>query len=103
MKGHVVSLEEWRTVQVFISPKLTGVFEVEVELGTSELRCNCRTFKTRFVCRHVRHVQENMDENGGDYAVYFPKDVTEEDLEKANQTSEDFRKFVIEKGKIEVL
>lgn len=103
MKGTEVSKREWRTVQVFLSPSMSGIFEVEIDVEDGSLRCNCMSFKSRNVCKHSRFVKGKMDVNGGHYAVLVPANVTEEDLEEANADPETFRSFVLKNGKIEVL
>jgi hypothetical protein len=44
-----------------------------------------------------------MDENDGHYAILVPDDVDEAVAEKANESAEAFREFVLKYARVEVL
>jgi hypothetical protein len=99
MKGSRV--DEWRTVQVFLSP--TGVFEVQLRPNDTHAKCNCPSYKIRNNCKHTKFVIERMDENDGHYAILVPEDVPEELADTANDSAENFRNFVLKYARVEVL
>jgi len=103
MKGNKVSTSEWRTVQFFISATMYQVSEVQVNLDTNELKCDCNTFVTRKACKHTKFVKSHTEEGDGDYSIPVLSDVTDEEVELANESSATFRAFVIHNGYIEVL
>ena len=71
MKGS--QLNDWRTVQIFISP--TGVHEVQLRPDSDEPRCNCASYKIRNSCKHTKFIQARMAENDGHYAILVPENV----------------------------
>lgn len=93
-------LEDWRTVQLFLGEN--GVCEVEVDSNKpSNIRCNCKEGSTR--CAHVKHVRKIMDENDGHYTISVPAEIDEMEALVAMSSAEDFRKFIVKYGKVEVL
>ena len=103
MKELTLETSNWRTVQVFLSPTLTGIFEVEADVDNGRVRCNCPTYRSRVACKHTRFVKKRIDENDGHYSVVVPSFIADEDIEKASETPEGFREFVVRWGKVEVL
>lgn len=93
----------WRTAQVFISSQLAGVFEVEVETKTKELRCSCPVFAKTKDCKHTSFVFTRMERNSGHYAILIPENIPEFIARAANTSQESFRDFVIKFAKVEVL
>lgn len=91
----------WRTVQFFVS--VNGVFEADVHMETSELRCNCPAFETRRSCRHTRWVKMQMGANGGHFPLQVSAKAKSEEAKAARATYESMRNFVLKYGKIEVL
>lgn len=91
----------WRTVQIFLNQQ--GVFEVEVNTDSHDIRCSCANFKIRNTCAHEKHVDSKAKENGGTYPVKISPKVTDEEAEKANESAEAFRSFIVKYGKVEVL
>lgn len=94
-----------RLVQVFLSQAQRpgpSIFEVSSDSDTDSIRCTCPGFVGRSTCKHVRFVKSRMDNNDGTYPLEISKRATKEDIKKAQQSDEDFRKFVIKFGKIEV-
>jgi hypothetical protein len=59
VKGPQVS-SAWRTVQQFISAQGMGVFEVEVETDTKDIRCTCPVFEKRGSCKHIQFVNDKI-------------------------------------------
>lgn len=101
MKGVTMAGSDWRTVQIYLSEN--GIAEVEVDIESSSLRCNCEMHESRKTCKHVRMVESKMKKNGGTYPVQISSRATESETRKANKNSKEFRSFVIKYGKIEVL
>jgi hypothetical protein len=57
----------WRTVQLFISSQGAGVFEVEVDTDSKDVRCNCPVFTKNAFCKHTSFVENKMKYNNGNY------------------------------------
>lgn len=101
MKG--VNMEStWRTVQLFISSQAAGVFEVEIDTETKDIRCSCPKWKKTLDCKHVRFVNNRMEMNG-QYSILVPHEIPEELAFEANLDPKKFREFVLRYAKIEVL
>jgi hypothetical protein len=97
-------MEQTRLIQVFLSPAATPgpcIFEVSSVTGGA-LTCTCPGFNGRKTCKHTRFVKARIDSNGGHYPLEISKRATDEDAEKAKESPEEFRKFVINFAKIEV-
>ena len=101
MKGPQVS-SAWRTVQQFISAQGMGIFEVEVETDTKDIRCTCPVFDKRGSCKHIQFVNDKIKYTGH-YSIMVPNEIPEEVALEANIDAEKFRKFVVKYAKIEVL
>lgn len=101
MKGDIMADPEWRTVQIYLSEH--GIFEVEVDTSSSDLRCTCPGFVSRGNCKHIRMVSMKMKGNGGTYPVQISNKASAEETKKASESSKEFREFVLKYGKIEVL
>jgi hypothetical protein len=102
MKGGAV--DEVRLIQVFLSPTASpgpNIFEV-TSSADGTLHCNCSGFKGRSLCKHTRFVKARIDSNNGNYPLEISKRATEEDAQRAKESTEEFRKFVIKFAKIEV-
>lgn len=97
------SVKETRLVQVFLSPARTNpnIYEVSSVLGAG-LICTCPSFQGKTSCKHTRFVQARIDSNEGNYPLEISKRATEEDAERAKESPEAFREFVIKFAKIEV-
>ena len=95
-------MDDWRTVQMFLSPKGSGIYEVEMTLDASQIRCNCRTYKSRMKCRHVAFVQSKIDESGA-YPIMVHPSARDEDLADHVGDRDRFRRFVLKYAKIEVV
>ena len=102
MKGKKVETA-WRTAQLFISSQAAGVFEVDVNTETKDLRCSCPVWKKTDACKHVSFVKRRISLNGGHYSIQIPYEIPEEMAMEANDSPEKFREFVIKYAKIEVL
>jgi len=96
-----VEMADWRTVQVFLSHKGSGIYEVELTLDGAATRCNCPTFRSRHTCRHVKFVESKMD--NGSYPIMVHPAAREEDLSAQVHDRERFRNFVLKYAKIEVV
>lgn len=93
--------DQWRTVQVFLSPKGSGIYEVELTMDGIRSRCNCPTFRSRAACRHVVFVSSRMD--NGFYPIMVHPSARDEDLTDHVSDRERFRRFVLKYAKIEVV
>lgn len=91
----------WRTVQVFLSQKGSGIFEVELTTDGTAVRCNCPIYKSRKDCRHVKFVLAKMED--GTYPILVHPSARDEDLSDHVQDRERFRRFVLKYAKIEVV
>lgn len=100
MKGSH-NLDAWRTVQVFLSP--TGVYEVQLRPEDKNPQCSCPSYKIRGNCKHTLFVTARMAENDGNYAILVPDDVPEDVADKASESPEAFRDFVLKYARVEVL
>lgn len=92
---------EWQVTQLFLSE--TGVHEVDINLDTKKLRCNCPGFSTRTACKHTRYVQERMKTNGGVYPVEVSNRAPSSESSFATLDPKLFRDFLIKYGKIQAL
>jgi uncharacterized Zn finger protein len=103
MKEGNVSKEP-RLVQVFLSQATVpgpGIYEVSSTVN-GELSCTCPGFKSRGSCKHIKFVNNRLENNNGNYPLEISSRATQEDAEKAKLSNEDFREFIIKFGKIEV-
>lgn len=98
------SVEHKRLLQVFLSPTATpgpSIFEVS-STTDGVLSCTCSGYKGRTTCKHTRFVKARIDSNQGSYPLEISKSATDEDAQKAKESPEAFRDFVIKFAKIEV-
>lgn len=93
----------WRTAQLFISSQAAGVFEVDVNTETRELRCSCPVWQKTNICKHSIFVSRRIAMNNGHYSIQIPYEIPEEMAIEANETPEKFREFILKYAKIEVL
>lgn len=101
MKGQYME-SLWRTVQQFISYQGTGIFEVEINLDSKDVRCNCPVYTKKGSCKHCMFVNSRIKDSGH-YSIMIPDEVSEELAIEANESQQKFREFVVKYGKIEVL
>lgn len=92
---------EWQATQLFLSE--TGVHEVDINLDSKKLRCNCPGFSTRTACKHTRFVTERMKTNGGIYPVEVSSKASKSESSFASLDPKLFREFLIKYGKIQAL
>lgn len=93
-----------KLLQVFLSPSESpspNISEVYMTRD-SELSCTCPGFKGRATCKHIRLVQQRIDDNGGAYPMEISTRATQEDADVASESDEAFREFVVKYGKVEV-
>jgi len=93
----------WRTIKVFISSHAAGVFEVEVDTDTKDVRCNCPVWRKTASCKHTNFVNGKMRLNRGHYAIRVPESVPEDLVEEAIGDPKAFRELIIKYNKVEVL
>lgn len=100
-----MSDKEYRLIQVFLSQRSgtpgPGIFEVS---GTDDqhFKCTCPGYEVRSHCRHIRHVQQKIADNGGTYPLELSTKATNEEAQKAMTSNDEFRKFILKYGRIEV-
>ena len=97
------AVTSWRTIQVFISAGGAGVFEVEVDTDTKDLRCNCPVWSKDGSCKHTRFINQKGKHNRGSYFISIPTEVPEGELEEAFDDPKKFRDLIIKYNTIEVL
>lgn len=95
-------MSEWLTIQLYVSDD--GVCEV---LGNHDdyrkMRCTCSAWNPMGKCKHVKHMRKTMDENGGMLNVSIPETATEDEIDAARVSADNFRELMIKYGKIEYL
>lgn len=94
-------MERWRTVQVFLSQKGSGIFEVELTTDGKSVRCNCPIYKSKKDCRHVKFVLAKMED--GSYPIVVHPSARDEDISEYAEDPVAFRRFIVKYGKIEVV
>lgn len=92
---------DWRSIQFFLSE--SGVYEVEADMDNEGLRCNCRAYALKNLCKHVRFVSNKTDANNGVYPVKVSSKITEQQALTAQRSAENFRDFLIKYGRVEVV
>ena len=98
-----VAVSDWKTVQIFLSPRHPAVFETQLDTETSATRCNCPTFKGKRECRHTKFIAAKTRANGGNYPLMVRQNADSENISEVTATPEAFREFVLKYGKIEVI
>jgi hypothetical protein len=96
-------MADWRTVQVFLSPRQPTVYEVELNLDNADARCSCPTYRARTACRHTKAVKTRMRDAGGHYPIMLHENAETSDLSDSLDDPKTFREFVVRFGKVEVL
>lgn len=97
-------MQDKKLMQIFLSPGVTpgpGIFEVSLT-PTKVFICTCPGYLSRNSCKHVVFVKDKVKKNGGNYPLEISTRCTEEDADKALESPELFREFIIKFGKIEV-
>jgi len=97
-------MEEIKLVQIFLGGANTpgpGIFEVSLDKDKNFI-CTCPGFAGRGICKHTKFVSSRVKQNHGTYPLEISTRVTDEDTDKAHESPEEFRKFIIKFGKIEV-
>lgn len=96
---------DFRLIQVFLSDSLgnpgPGIFEVSGD-DEGAFMCTCPGYKVRETCKHIRVVKTRIENNGGKYPLELSTKATTEEASEAMRSNEDFRKFILKYGKIEV-
>ena len=96
-------MSDWRTVQVFLSPRQPAVYEVELNIDDADARCSCPTFRARSVCRHTKAVKSRMRDSNGQYPILLHENAQTSELSDSLDDPEAFRDYVVRYGKVEVL
>lgn len=96
-------MSDWRTLQMFLSPRQPAIYEVDMDLDSQDTRCNCPTYKGRRVCRHVKFVKARMESNGGNYPLMVHEHAEKEDISQVMSDPDRFREFIVRYGRVEVL
>ena len=100
MRGATMTTE--RLLQVFLSPNLTGVFEVSIDAISRNLTCSCPGYRARYRCKHLRWVESQLSADGG-FHVPVPAETDMEALVEASHDAITWREFVLRTFKPEVL
>ena len=93
-----------RVIQVFLSQSMSpgpGIYEVSTT-SDQEFVCTCSGFTNRKSCKHIKFVLSRVDGNNGTYPLEISSKATKEDADKAKESPEAFRKFILKYGKVEV-
>ncbi len=98
----MISLDGWRLIQVFISPRY-AVFEVEMHMTDNRLRCTCPGWQRRKSCKHTEYITEHTDPSLATYATTLWRQPSVEETDSAVKSPESYRQFILTFGKIEVL
>lgn len=96
--------DDLRLIQVFLGASKNpgpGVYEVSTD-NHGNLYCTCRDFMVRKKCKHVAFVKNRIDNNNGNYPLEILSRATQEEAEQAKLSNDDYRRFIIKYGKIEV-
>lgn len=97
-------MEDTKLVQIFLGGAGTpgpGIFEVSLTKD-KDFICTCPGYAGRGTCKHTKFVASRVKQNKGTYPLEISTRVTDADADKAQESSEEFRKFIIKFGKIEV-
>jgi hypothetical protein len=93
-----------RVIQVFLSQSMSpgpGIYEVSTT-EEHEFSCTCPGFEGRKSCKHIRFVKSRVDSNKGAYPLEISSKATKEEADKAQESPEAFRAFILKYGKVEV-
>lgn len=96
-------MSNWRTVQVFLSPRHPAIYEVELDVMTADIRCSCPTFRAKEHCRHSRIVEKRMEDAGGQYPILLEDSIEESTLSASLSDPSKFRNVIYRFGRVEVL
>jgi hypothetical protein len=101
MKGFSMGLD-MRPIQFFLTDDY--VCEVSIDFNDPKiLECNCpRKFKF-LPCKHIKFVQDMMEDNNGVLSFNVPEEVDDDDIYEAMEDAVSFRSFLIKNGKVEYL
>jgi len=96
---------EWRVLQLFLPPQDSplAIYEVEMEVATRRVRCNCGTYLVQSTCKHERLVKSRIKSNGGQYPLSLHVNASPHDHSELFKDKEKFREFIIKYGQVEVL
>lgn len=94
-----------KLLQIFLSSSASPSLSVSHVYQDSHgnLICTCQFFTKYSECKHTDHVQEEMDENYGEYPMEISKRATLADVQRAKESYDAYRTFVIEFGKTKVI
>ena len=98
------NVSELKLIQVFLSQTQTpgpGIYEVSVD-GEEVLHCTCPGYRGRGTCKHTKFVSSRIKNNDGNYPLEISSKATIEEAEKAKESNDNFREFILKFGKIEV-
>jgi hypothetical protein len=79
-----------------------GIYEVSVG-NPNEFYCTCPGFAGRLKCKHINFVKARIESNNGNYPLEISSRATPDDSERARESNQEFREFIIKFGKVEVI
>lgn len=97
-------MQDARLVQIFLSQANTpgpGIYEVSLTKDKKFI-CTCPGYNGRATCKHTKFVEARVKNNNGTYPLEISTRCKEEDADMSVASPEEFRKFIIKYGKIEV-
>lgn len=103
MRGGIVKGK--KLLQIFLSSSSSPSLSIShvYQDRQGDLSCTCQFFNKYGECKHTDYVQEEMDANYGEYPMEISKRATLTDVQRAKESYDDYRNFVIEFGKTKVL
>jgi hypothetical protein len=104
MRNVNVNNTDLKLVQIFLSQSTASapaVFEVSLTPYDS-FHCTCPGYRSKEACIHINFVETRIAGNNGVYPLEISNKASQEELDKSSESNEEFRKFILKFGKIEV-
>lgn len=96
------TVEDTKLVQIFLSHgSALGIYEVSITKDKVFV-CTCPGYTAKHSCKHINFVKSRVKNNEGVYPLEISTRCTDFDADKAMESPESFREFIIKFGKIEV-
>lgn len=88
-----------KTIQFFVGS--TGVDEVTVGNDQNKMYCTCDGFRSRKRCKHIAWCENQFTRDN--FPIQIDKATPDFEVQKAKESDEAFRYFLMRFGKIEVV